>query len=337
MAGTLPGAQGEFLYEQVEHQVREMIDSGVLKPGDRAPSLRQLSRQSRVSIATASARFEGASKGVADAAATWRVAGDIKARDVAMEAGDPAHVRAGISRASAVGARIEQSRDLLVDKLTLERSKLEVLRSYFGRTVWQDTHPADLRPATAEAQMDEAAHPLPEEPRERVALAQRLLAQAGFEPGAADGIYGPSTESAVRAFQKTAGLPGDGKISTEVLEALRARANVHQRAKRPPSFTFAFIDVVDGAELHLYDDVEKGGLKVEVNFDALELRNVASAPADARMEISARARVNEFSSVSVDGWVTPLRRPPDLDVRAQVEHLALPMGRDALPFALQRH
>jgi hypothetical protein len=81
---------------------------------------------------------------------------------------------------------------------------------------------------------------------------------------------------------------------------------------------------VDGAELHLYDDVEKGGLKVEVNFDALELRNVASAPADARMEISARARVNEFSSVSVDGWVTPLRRPPDLDVRAQVEHLALP-------------
>ena len=57
MAGTLPGAQGEFLYEQVEHQVREMIDSGVLKPGDRAPSLRQLSRQSRVSIATASQAY----------------------------------------------------------------------------------------------------------------------------------------------------------------------------------------------------------------------------------------------------------------------------------------
>ena len=57
MAGTLPGAAGTFLYEQVEHQVREMIESGVLKPGDRAPSLRQLARQSRVSIATASQAY----------------------------------------------------------------------------------------------------------------------------------------------------------------------------------------------------------------------------------------------------------------------------------------
>ena len=52
MAQTLAAEPGSFLYEQVEHQVRQLIDSGVLKPGERAPSLRRLSRQSRVSIAT---------------------------------------------------------------------------------------------------------------------------------------------------------------------------------------------------------------------------------------------------------------------------------------------
>jgi len=52
MARPMSRSGAAFLYEQVEQQVRRMIDSGVLKPGDRAPSLRELARQSRVSIAT---------------------------------------------------------------------------------------------------------------------------------------------------------------------------------------------------------------------------------------------------------------------------------------------
>ena len=41
-----------FLYEQVEKQIRHMIDTGVLKPEGRVPSLRRMSKQARVSIAT---------------------------------------------------------------------------------------------------------------------------------------------------------------------------------------------------------------------------------------------------------------------------------------------
>ena len=41
-----------FLYEQVENQIRSMISTGVLKAGERTPSLRKMSKQSRVSIAT---------------------------------------------------------------------------------------------------------------------------------------------------------------------------------------------------------------------------------------------------------------------------------------------
>ena len=45
------GTQG-FLYDRVSRHVMAMVESGTLKPGDRVPSLRQLSRQLKVSITT---------------------------------------------------------------------------------------------------------------------------------------------------------------------------------------------------------------------------------------------------------------------------------------------
>ncbi|MCP3997301.1 MAG: peptidoglycan-binding protein [bacterium] len=39
---------------------------------------------------------------------------------------------------------------------------------------------------------------------------QKRLAAAGFDPGAADGIFGAKTEAALKAFQKSAGIDADG-------------------------------------------------------------------------------------------------------------------------------
>ncbi len=41
-----------FKYDQVSHYIMDLIDKGTLKPGDRAPSLRKLSKSLKVSIAT---------------------------------------------------------------------------------------------------------------------------------------------------------------------------------------------------------------------------------------------------------------------------------------------
>ena len=41
-----------FKYDQVSRYINELIEKGDLKPGDKAPSLRKLSKQLNVSIAT---------------------------------------------------------------------------------------------------------------------------------------------------------------------------------------------------------------------------------------------------------------------------------------------
>lgn len=57
---------------------------------------------------------------------------------------------------------------------------------------------------------------------ERVEL-QELLAQAGFDPGPADGIIGANTRKAIRALQLQLNWPADGYPNVELLQQLRTR------------------------------------------------------------------------------------------------------------------
>jgi len=57
MTVSAPASSQGFLYDQVIGHVRQLVDKGTLKPGDRAPSLRALSRQLRVSISTISQAY----------------------------------------------------------------------------------------------------------------------------------------------------------------------------------------------------------------------------------------------------------------------------------------
>ena len=53
---------------------------------------------------------------------------------------------------------------------------------------------------------------------------QRLLAERSFEPGGIDGILGTQTKSALRAFQRSRGMPADGHPSAVMLARLRDAA-----------------------------------------------------------------------------------------------------------------
>jgi peptidoglycan hydrolase-like protein with peptidoglycan-binding domain len=51
---------------------------------------------------------------------------------------------------------------------------------------------------------------------------QRLLANAGYSPGPADGIFGSKTELAVKQFQDAKGLRVDGLVGSNTMKALTA-------------------------------------------------------------------------------------------------------------------
>lgn len=61
---------------------------------------------------------------------------------------------------------------------------------------------------------------------EDVKTAQTALNAAGHNCGAADGIYGGKTETAVKAFQEAAGLPATGECDWATMALLAAEANV---------------------------------------------------------------------------------------------------------------
>src|SRR5262249_55531023 len=51
---------------------------------------------------------------------------------------------------------------------------------------------------------------------------QQLLKRKGFDPGLIDGKFGPGTEAAVIAFQKSEGLGADGIAGPQTLARLRS-------------------------------------------------------------------------------------------------------------------
>lgn len=50
---------------------------------------------------------------------------------------------------------------------------------------------------------------------------QRSLVGLGYSPGTIDGIYGPKTEHALKAFQAASGLATDGVLGPKTLAALK--------------------------------------------------------------------------------------------------------------------
>lgn len=66
---------------------------------------------------------------------------------------------------------------------------------------------------------------------------QNLLRNAGFDPGAIDGIFGARTESAVRELQRRRGLPVTGIVDVRTWQALGVNCGVIPPTPTPPEPT----------------------------------------------------------------------------------------------------
>ena len=66
--------------------------------------------------------------------------------------------------------------------------------------------------------------------QEQIKGAQERLKAAGHDPGSVDGVWGPQTDAAVRAYQHHYGLPVSGVLDEATLNALGLTT-----AQRPPA------------------------------------------------------------------------------------------------------
>ena len=64
-------------------------------------------------------------------------------------------------------------------------------------------------------------------------LIQQGLGNEGFDPGAPDGLFGPRTRAAIRAWQAAGGEPQSGYLDGDQVAALRAAAVVHPVTASP--------------------------------------------------------------------------------------------------------
>lgn len=91
----------------------------------------------------------------------------------------------------------------------------------------------------------------------QVTLIQELLAGLGFDPGPLDGVFGPTTEGAVRRFQETNGLDVDGIVGP-VTKARLAQAYAEISGKTPPPTPSASAPAWPGRFFVLTDPMMSG-------------------------------------------------------------------------------
>jgi peptidoglycan hydrolase-like protein with peptidoglycan-binding domain len=121
---------------------------------------------------------------------------------------------------------------------------------------------------------------------DRVRFAQERLNLLGYEAGPADGVMGPRTRSALRAFQREADLPVTGELDRDVLAQLRRDGRQERR---------------DGEERLTMTE------RVRIVQQELNARGYDAGPADGVLGPKTRSAIRTYQSDAgepVTGQVT---------------------------------
>lgn len=102
-----------------------------------------------------------------------------------------------------------------------------------------------------------------------VRVAQTALARAGFNPGSSDGIFGPNTQNAVRAFQQAKGLTVDGIIGPRTWTALMAYLGTITPPVPEPGYIIYVVQPGDT----LYDLARRFGTTVDAIVAANDIQD----------------------------------------------------------------
>ena len=132
---------------------------------------------------------------------------------------------------------------------------------------------------------------------EGVKRIQEALKGKGFDPGVVDGEFGPGTEAAVIAFQKSEGLAADGIVGFQTLKALGI-------AEADAPSPFQIENVTSSIVSKMFPQTPIGHIKANLPFvlDALKAADLADksmvlmALATIRAETASFEPISEFKS-----------------------------------------
>lgn len=127
-----------------------------------------------------------------------------------------------------------------------------------------------------------------------IAAAQRTLNQLGYNAGKTDGIVGPDTRRAIRAFQKDRSLVEDGRLTLALAGKLKAEISI----------------VVRPGDLLVYSDgdTELVAVEREVQWNEGNTRSlVAIRPSMAGWPEAARAGLDWAVSHALDDPASPVK------------------------------
>jgi peptidoglycan hydrolase-like protein with peptidoglycan-binding domain len=127
-----------------------------------------------------------------------------------------------------------------------------------------------------------------------VANLQRQLAAQGYNPGSADGIFGPRTRRAVEAFQQAQGIGVDGIAGRRTFEKLQAARNTDSfdagnTTGVTPRRTGDYRELVDFARARGFTVTSTNGGQHNVGSSHYEGRAI-----DVRTRDKTNAQVNQF-------------------------------------------
>ncbi len=270
----------------------------------------------------------------------WQASGDAAARSLTANFADGRAAALKLKRAEVSALRAREPLRLSADALTMEDVDLDLTRSLFlalvrgGKAAPQraaiatevasgpNAEAPSSTPATAEGEMD-------------VHRVQSLLTKLGYNPGPVDGRMGRRTNAAISAFQRREGLDVDGRLSSPLLMALEARAEMPDNAdvtgptrkkiKGAAGFGVRIgrVTLTGSPVFRFRDDIITPNLTIETVFKELEVQGLDTEETDERTRLNAIANVDELTHVSVSGWVGKLAENADLDMKAEVKNLRL--------------
>ncbi len=131
---------------------------------------------------------------------------------------------------------------------------------------------------------------------------QSALKQKGFSPGSVDGVFGPGTEAAVLAFQKSNGLDADGRVGSDTASALGLTGGQGAGAPAPndPPAGEPMPSVPVGIVAKMFPATPLDNIKVNLPFvlTALERSALTSKPLILVALGTIRAETESFEPIS---------------------------------------